>query len=465
MVRLGGNRWSTFNWENNASNAGRDWHHQNDGYLSESAAPGDAILAHARPAWKQDRPVLATIPIGDYVAADRQGNGDVHKSGPDFLSSRFHRNVFKQSQHWAPPNLNDHEVSQTDLISFLRRQAPQENLLWFSLDNEPDLWHETHPRIHPKRISRKHLLQRSLECAEAIKQAAPHSLIFGPAVSGWMGITRFEETPLNHQDDFVEEYLHGFAERERQTGKRCLDVLDVHWYPEHRGGNTRVTADSAEEPVALARSESARSLYDPDFIENSWITRDVLKAPIQLLPRLQSAIKRKYPGTRLAITEYYFGGGADISGALAQADVLGALGSHGVFCACLFPLGTTDHRFIHAVFDLFRPGEGIGLGFGNTAIRVHSDQSESCRVYAALRDSQVVTTIAINRTAAAQKVEWNFSNASPRFASKHLEGFQITSRAPRPVAVFLPMSGTESQPITTFPPRSVTMIVWNVVRH
>ena len=37
LVRLGGNRWTAYNWENNASNAGSDWCHQNDGYLSSSS--------------------------------------------------------------------------------------------------------------------------------------------------------------------------------------------------------------------------------------------------------------------------------------------------------------------------------------------------------------------------------------------------------------------------------------------
>ena len=29
-TRLGGNRWTAYNWENNASNAGSDWYFQND---------------------------------------------------------------------------------------------------------------------------------------------------------------------------------------------------------------------------------------------------------------------------------------------------------------------------------------------------------------------------------------------------------------------------------------------------
>ena len=45
--RLGGNRTTGYNWENNFSNAGEDWHHYNDLYLvpkgKDSSIPGITI--------------------------------------------------------------------------------------------------------------------------------------------------------------------------------------------------------------------------------------------------------------------------------------------------------------------------------------------------------------------------------------------------------------------------------------
>jgi hypothetical protein len=38
LTRWGGNRITAYNWETNGSNAGSDWQHQNDDYLSKSAA-------------------------------------------------------------------------------------------------------------------------------------------------------------------------------------------------------------------------------------------------------------------------------------------------------------------------------------------------------------------------------------------------------------------------------------------
>src|SRR6266852_3131162 len=41
--RAGGNRWTAYNWETNASNAGSDYIYNNDAYLSSSNVPAEAV--------------------------------------------------------------------------------------------------------------------------------------------------------------------------------------------------------------------------------------------------------------------------------------------------------------------------------------------------------------------------------------------------------------------------------------
>ena len=122
----------------------------------------------------------------------------------------------------------------------------------------------------------------------------------------------------------------------------------------------RISEDDARPEVAAARVQAPRSLWDPSYTEKSWITQWSTHRPIRLLPRLREKIEKNYPGTRLAITEYYYGGGADISGALAQADVLGIFGREGVFAAALWHTGRTDDRFIYAAFAMYRNYDGKG---------------------------------------------------------------------------------------------------------
>src|SRR5688572_12085083 len=88
--RLGGNRWTAYNWENNASNAGADWHHQNDAYLSDSDVPGAPVRAAIEAAARNNQALIVTVPMAGHVAADKQADGDVNKT-PDHLAKRFHR--------------------------------------------------------------------------------------------------------------------------------------------------------------------------------------------------------------------------------------------------------------------------------------------------------------------------------------------------------------------------------------
>ena len=51
--------------------------------------------------------------------------------------------------------------------------------------------------------------------------------------------------------------------------------------------------------------------YDPG--PSSWIT-DVIGHPIALIPYLRGKIDARYPGTRISISEYYYGGGDHVIG-------------------------------------------------------------------------------------------------------------------------------------------------------
>ena len=84
LSRQGGNRMTAYNWETNASNAGSDWHHQNDGYLGESNEPGLAVKNHVVPALKNGAAALVTVPTAGYVAADKKADGDVNQT-PNYL--------------------------------------------------------------------------------------------------------------------------------------------------------------------------------------------------------------------------------------------------------------------------------------------------------------------------------------------------------------------------------------------
>src|SRR5690349_15602675 len=92
-LRAGGNRYTAYNWENNASNAGNDYMFQSDGYLVNGSAmgdvPGEAVRPLVEAAASIGAGAILTVPNVDYVAADKAGGGDVRNSGADYLMTRF----------------------------------------------------------------------------------------------------------------------------------------------------------------------------------------------------------------------------------------------------------------------------------------------------------------------------------------------------------------------------------------
>jgi len=401
LTRSGGNRLTAYNWENNASNAGTDYMNQNDNLLGATSTPGkgqtDAIAdAHAHGAAH-----IVTVPIQGYVAADKGPGGDVNQT-PNYLQTRF---KVSRSTKGAPftttPDAADANVYQDEFVAFVEGKFPgarsdARRTVFYDLDNEPDLWSSTHPRIHPDPVTYAELIARNIEYGDAIKRVAPAAKVLGFVSYGWAGYVSLQSAPDGGGRDFIDTWLDAIAARGTQTGTRPVDVLDLHWYPEATGGGQRVIVPDASAAVAAARVQAPRSLWDSSYTESSWITRDSIRGPISLIPRIRDKIARRAAGMQLAFSEYYYGGGADISGGIAQADVLGIFGREGVFAATLWPLAD-DTRFVRGGFAMYRAAGGT---FGDTSIHADSDHVDQVSAYAAL-DNGVwdrVTIVLVNRS-------------------------------------------------------------------
>jgi len=153
LTRLGGNRWTAYNWENNASNAGMDYLNQNDSYLSSSDTPGAAVRDAIAAAQARGAAILLTVPINGYVAADKNGGGDVDQT-PNYLQLRFEESLASKGAPFTlTPDAGDGFVYQDEFVNWVDHEFPgsagSAHPIFFSLDNEPDLWPATHPRIHP----------------------------------------------------------------------------------------------------------------------------------------------------------------------------------------------------------------------------------------------------------------------------------------------------------------------------
>lgn len=460
LTRMGGNRWTAYNWETNASNAGNDYMHQSDGYLGGGDTPGEAVRPAIAAALKAGAAIIVTVPTAGYVSADKNGNGDVNKT-PDYLHTRFYRSLpHKPTAPVYPPDTRDNVVYQDEFVAWLEKTfstSGEQKRLFYSLDNEPDLWDNTHARLRTQKLTYAELLQKSVDYGRAIKAAAPDSLIFGPASYGWGGFQNLQSASDANGRNFLDFYLAGMKEAAKTSGTRILDALDVHWYPEARGGGKRITEGGSGEEVVRARLQAPRSLWDATYQEDSWIARDALHGPIRLLPRLKEQIANNYPGTKLALTEYNYGGGNHISGGLAQADALGIFGREGVFAAAFWHLAK-DESFVYGGFAMYRNFDGKDGHFGNIAVAAETSDVEKTSVYAGVDSAHPgrMVIVALNKTSAALQTDVAISSMT---AYHTLRRYQLTgdSARPRPAGEVTITAGNKMA--LALPPMSVTTLL------
>jgi len=276
---------------------------------------------------------------------------------------------------------------------------------FYNLDNEPMLWPDTHRDVHPTPTSYDEVRDRTYAYGAAIKAVDPSAATLGPVVWGWTAYfwSALDWAPggswwsnpldrLAHGNvPFVEWYLQQMQAYEQQHGTRILDYLDLHYYPQASGVALSGAGNASTQALRL---RSTRSLWDPTYVDESWIGE-----PVQLIPRMQGWIAARYPGTKTAVTEYNWGALDHINGALAQADVLGIFGREGLELATLWAPPSRYQPGAFA-FRMYRNYDGAGSTFGETSVRAASTDQDQLAVYAAERSSDgALTVMVVNKTA------------------------------------------------------------------
>ena len=255
---------------------------------------------------------------------------------------------------------------------------------FFALDNEPDLWNSTHRDVHPAPLSYDEIWQRTVDYASAIKTQDPAALVLGPVPWGWCA---YFWSALDGCGDggpdlqahggvhYLEWYLQQAHDYEQANGLRLVDYLDIHYYPQASG-----VALTDDEGVAAVRLRSLKSLYDPSYVDESWIG-DCCGAAVELIPRMKSWIADRYPGTKLAITEYNWGGDSGISSALAQAEALAIFGREGVDLATRWVAPEPGSR-VEDAFRLYLDYDGQGASVSGDSVSATSSDVDDVGAYA-----------------------------------------------------------------------------------
>jgi hypothetical protein len=142
----------------------------------------------------------------------------------------------------------------------------------------------------------------------------------------------------------------------------------------------------------LLRNQSTRVFWDTNYVDPSWIN-----SVIMLIPRMKNWVAAYYPGTRIGVTEYNWGGEGNINGATAQADILGIFGREGLDLATRWTAVATTN-IVHQAMKIYRNYDGNNSTFGDTSINATGPNPDNVSAFAALRSSDnALTLMVINK--------------------------------------------------------------------
>jgi hypothetical protein len=492
LVRWGGNARTRHNWEVNASNAGSDWEFRNIG--QGDSTPGSASVQFLQRNLQLGAWSLLTIPTIGWVAKDGSNDsvsigmpehgGPPVAPGSDAAFTKFENGVWtapydpaanrartsvqslpsKDAPFSYPPNLNDDKVYQDEWVAYLKSVRPADAPpMIYAMDNEPDLWaDDTHVDVHPVRMGYDDTLSNFLTYARAVKKVDPSGLIAGP--ESW-GVTAYTFSALDEGGDgygtahdraahgnvpFLQWFLRSTHKSDQEQGARSLDVLDIHYYPnagQYSGNNSPEMQEK--------RMQAPRALWDTMYVEPSWVARTEW-GHLALIRRLNKLIEQEYPGTKLGISEWNFGGEDDISGAIANADAFGIFGREGLYMATYWGLPEMGSPTGWA-YRMYRNYDGNGATFGSESIDTTTSDKENLSAYGALNeDGSKLTVMLINkdmqRTADVTVSPADFSAASPGTQYMYSPSDLTTIQN-------APLTVTDGSAHVSLPPTSILLLV------
>ncbi len=476
FYRLGGNRLTGYNWVNNATNAGSDYRQQNDGWMTDifeisstdANTPGRLLTAFVDRSASKNASCLLTLPIAGYVAKDKNGPVGTTETAPSARWCVVAPN--KGAPFTLTPTLDSNTVYIDECVNFLVNKyglAAQKGVKAYSLDNEPALWHNSHPRIHPDKTECNELIQKTVAYSSSIKSVDSTAEIYAPVLMGMGSYLDLGQPPdwvssTTGKDYrwFIDLFLDKMNQYSKASHQRLLDVLDLHDYPEGQGDHrfcyTNPNNDSVKDK--LERLQSPRTFWDKNYFENSWVGKWRTQY-LPLIPTIQSSINQYYPGTKLAFTEYDFGASWDITGGVTQADVLGVFGKYGVYAACLWPR-VESNTYALLAFQMYQNYDGKHSKYGDINVQALMSDTVNSSVYASvMRNNLSELHIMVLNKNMTQSIKGKFKINSK---TKYQNGitYSITSSSTS-ITGPVPFGIKDNSFIYNLPPLTVTHMILN----
>ena len=514
LNRSGGNSTSRYNWQGQEHNSANDWF-----YIDYGPSQTDSVDTFVTQARAAGATPLITIPTIGWAPINsgetRHWGFSVAKYGAQ-INTEF---TTSGGQNWANADAGDgtcnaantkinpnngqpycqggkivgNDPADTSIVvnaafegqwvTHLQQTfgSGADGVHLYALDNEPMLWNSTHRDVHPLPAGFDDAWQWTLDYGTAIKNADPAAKVTGPVTWGYcdlfgsakdncaIGSDRSGHSPDNQP--FVAWYLKQVCAHPMVDGRRLVDFLDLHYYPQ--GGQSQSNDESAS--VASLRLRSVKELYDTSYVSESWIADLGDDATFHyskpgLLPRVRQWIADNCPGTGIAITEYNWGGADNsweptiseegVSSALAQAEVMAIFGREGVSMATRWvapKVGTA----VETAFKLFLDYDGAHSRVVGHSVRATSTAVDLVASYAVDLYGQRTMVLLFNKSTSAQTANlhfvqhytgaWNYY----RFTGAP-GGYGVGAIVPTAGGT---LSAANALPAMSLPARSATLVV------
>ena len=517
--RWGGNATSRYNYRLDVTSSASDWYFENQNGLPGGSQSNSSFNAQVTFDQAAGAKTMGTVPVNGWVAKDATScsfptSTFVGQQKADPYGRGCGNGVYPQGSNGCTNssgcNITGIDPTATstavdarwagDWVAYLASKfgtAANGGVAVYDLDNEPSWWDAVHRDVHPKPFTYDEVTNNGIAAAKAIKAADPTAEVSGPVVDYWWNYFYSKQDvengwgsgpcyqPWQNPTDrdahggvpLIEYYLQQFKKYDDVNHVRLLDYLDLHTY---FAADNLAFSTAGDTAAQEARLDSTRVFWDPSYTDPNFLqpnyhrdpnyTTDCNHIPLQapqVIPMMKQWVASDYPGTRLAITEYNWGGQEHIGGALAQADILGIFGREGLDIGTLW--GTPDpvkQAPGLIAFEIYRNYDGKNSMFGETALLSTSGDQGKLSVYGALRGSDnTVTVVVINKTFGDLTSTLSLNNLAKSTTSAQAfiySSADLTKILPqqKPVTVTPPAgSGTASTISMTFPAQSITLLV------
>jgi hypothetical protein len=418
--RSGGNSETRYNWQLNAHNHAGDWYFESiadDGptttaasandFIAQSKGGGaDAMLTIPMIGWPPklgpSRGKLASFSIGKYGQQDDHdwqwypdaGNGVVTNS-----------NAFITGNDPNDASFLTNSDFQRGFVRYLTNRwgvSTNGGVRYYLMDNEVSIWQSTHRDVHPIGPTMQEIRDKFFDYAGMVKGVDPSAVVLAPEEWGWSGYFYsgydqqyggqhgygfLPDRSTNGGWDYCPWLLDQFRQRATNTNQRLLDYFTLHYYPQSGEFGSDVSTS-----MQLLRNRSTRSLWDTNYVDESWINSVVM-----LVPRMKGWVAAYYPGTKIGVTEYNWGAESHINGATAQADIYGIFGREGLDLGTRWTTPTNTSPTYKAM-KMYRNYDGNKSGFGETSVLANGPNPDLVSTFAAVRASDgALTIMAINK--------------------------------------------------------------------